>query len=145
MSMSEPSYATPEDAEKAFYEAFQQADLDAMMDVWADEDAVVCIHPMGPRLDGREAVARSWQDIFSGGGSMRFELSQVAATEDDLLAVRCLCENISHGPRFAQRSLVLATNIYKMTDRGWRMILHHASPGATADQDASVREDQTLH
>jgi hypothetical protein len=69
----------------------------------------------------------------------------VAATEDDLLAVRCVCENISHGPRFAQHSLVLATNIYKMTDRGWRMILHHASPGATADQDASVREDQTLH
>jgi hypothetical protein len=32
-------YSSPQDAEAAFYDALQRADLDAMMEVWsADED-----------------------------------------------------------------------------------------------------------
>ena len=127
--MSEAYYATSRDAERAFYDAFQRADAGEMMKVWADEDAIICIHPMGPRLDGREAVAQSWQQIFAGSAPMCFELTEVSCVLDGDLAVHCVYENIDHGPQLGQRSLVLATNIYKSTSQGWRMLVHHASPG----------------
>ena len=34
-------YQTPQEAEAAFYDAFQRADLDAMKKVWADDDDVL--------------------------------------------------------------------------------------------------------
>ena len=129
--MSEPYFETSRDAERAFYAAFQRASLEEMMQVWADDDGIMCIHPMGPRLDGRAAVTRGWEQIFAGGASMRFELSEVSCSQSGNLAVHCVYENIGHGPGFGERSLVLATNVYKSTDRGWRMLLHHGSPGGT--------------
>lgn len=130
--MSEPNYETSRDAERAFYAAFQHANLEEMKQVWADEESVMCIHPMGPRLDGRAAVIRSWEQIFAGGGPLRFELAEVSCTLGSRLAVHCVHENIDHGPGFGQRSLVLATNVYTSTGRGWRMLVHHASPGGAA-------------
>ena len=62
-------FPTPEDAEAAFYDAFERADLAAMMAVWAEADDVVCVHPSGPRLVGFEAVREGWAQIFSGAAS----------------------------------------------------------------------------
>jgi len=57
-------FATPQDAEAAFYEAFMKHDLDAMMSVWADDDEVYCVHPRGPRVTGVAQVRESWRQIF---------------------------------------------------------------------------------
>lgn len=142
--MSDTCHATSSEAEKAFYSAFERADVDEMMRVWADEDTVFCIHPMGPRLEGREAVAQSWRQIFAAGTNIRFELTEVSCTLDGNLAVHCVYENIRHGPRLDQRSRVLATNIYASTDRGWRMIAHHASPGVS-ESAVAQEPHSTLH
>lgn len=142
--MSDPRYTTSKDAERAFYDAFQNADVDEMMKVWADEDSIICIHPMGPRLDGRAAVAQSWQQIFAGGTPMRFELGEVSCLLNGNLAVHCVYENINHGPRLGERSVVLATNIYQSTEQGWRMLMHHASP-TMALPDAPQEPRSTLH
>lgn len=123
-----PEFATPEAAEAAFYDAFERADLDAMMRVWARDDSIVCIHPMGPRLLGRRAVENSWRDILGGGPSMRFHITGLHATRHALVAVHCVHENISHGAQFSQHAIMIATNLYQLTDQGWRMVLHHASP-----------------
>ena len=64
-------FPTPDDAETAFYDAFERADLAAMMAVWAESDDIVCIHPQGPRLAGFEAVRESWAQIFAGGAQLR--------------------------------------------------------------------------
>ena len=40
-------FATPEEAEHAFYEALEQGDTVRLMQVWADDEEVVCIHPGG--------------------------------------------------------------------------------------------------
>jgi ketosteroid isomerase-like protein len=143
-TMSEPYYATSRDAERAFYDAFQGADLDNMMNVWSAQASIICIHPMGPRLEGREAVAQSWRQIFSGGASIRFELSEVSCTQDGNLAVHCVYENIDHGSQLTQRSLVLATNVYQSSERGWHMVVHHASPGIST-QTADNEPHSTVH
>ena len=38
-------FNTPEEAEVAFYKAIEQADVIAMMSVWADDEEVICVHP----------------------------------------------------------------------------------------------------
>lgn len=142
--MSEPYHATSKDAERAFYDAFEGAEVDDMMKIWSPEDSIICIHPMGPRLEGREAVAQSWRQIFSGEVPMRFELTEVSCILDGSLAVHCVYENIDHGPQLSQRSLVLSTNVYRSTERGWHMLVHHASP-AISMQTAEKQPHSTVH
>lgn len=138
-----PSYTTPEEAETAFYRAFEQMDLQAMMGVWAADDSIVCIHPMGAALRGRKEVEASWRTIFRGSTAMRFELSDVQHTTEGQVAIRSLHENIRYGPQLTRQAQVIATNVYKLTGNGWRMMVHHASPGA--DEDAGESPADTLH
>lgn len=140
-----PVYQTPQQAEVAFYEAFERADLEAMMAVWADDDDLLCIHPMGPRLRGREAIKESWQSIFSGGSEMRFRISDPQYTQDASVSVHCVFENISFGEGLGQHSLVIATNIYRLTDSGWRLCAHHASPGRASAVVTAASSSDVVH
>ena len=123
-------FATPDEAETAFYTAFANTDLDAMMAVWLDSDTISCVHPVGPRINGREAVRGSWAGIFRNSGSLKFRLAEVQRTQDGLLAVHVLHEHITLPGETGERPPAVATNVYQLTEQGWRMILHHASPVA---------------
>ena len=123
-------FATPDEAETAFYTAFANTDLDAMMAVWLDSDAVACVHPLGSRISGRGAVKAGWADIFRNSGSLKFRLAEVSRTQDGVLAIHVLHEHISVPGESGERPPAVATNIYQLTQDGWRMILHHASPVA---------------
>ena len=115
-------------AETAFYDAFQSADLEAMMRVWHLDEAV-CIHPFGRRIEGHDAVRRSWGEIFSQPTALRFSLSHTRRLERDGLAVHLLFENITvNQDNSLSRSTVLATNAYRLVGDSWKMVLHHASP-----------------
>ena len=49
-------FASAEECERSFYEAMDAADIEAMAELWLDDDDVCCIHPNGPRLVGYAAV-----------------------------------------------------------------------------------------
>src|ERR1700690_530156 len=68
-------FSTPQDAEAAFYEALQRADLDAMMEVWSDDEEVSCIHPGAARITGYEQVRENWAQIFKSGQRLQVHLS----------------------------------------------------------------------
>jgi ketosteroid isomerase-like protein len=121
-------FATPEDAEAAFYEALERADLEAMMHVWAEDEDIVCVHPGGPRLVGFDEVRDSWRDIFAGGPSMRFQLTGQQYLRGVRIAVHSLYENIVVTGQSRPVNPIVATNVYIQTERGWRMLVHHASP-----------------
>ncbi|MBT9612455.1 MAG: nuclear transport factor 2 family protein [Burkholderiales bacterium] len=125
--MTPPLFANAEQAEMAFYRAFEANDLDAMMAVWDDTDDIVCIHPMGPALNGRQAVIDSWREILSGGVAMRFSLEKVQTYTADNLSIHMLNEHIdvASGNRVAPMA---ATNIFRLSPQGWHMVSHHASP-----------------
>ncbi len=126
---SRPSlFPTPDEAETAFYDAFERGDLAAMMAVWAEADDVVCVHPQGPRLDGLEAVRRSWTQIFAGATPVRVKTADVRRFEGPDVAVHCLVEVIAPAGGQGPTGSVYATNVYELTDAGWRMVAHHASP-----------------
>lgn len=134
-----PPFATAEAAEDAFYRAFMQRDLDAMMAVWAVEDDISCVHPQGARLAGVAAVRASWQAIFSHNAQFEFTIAALESFHDATLAVHVVHEHISVGGNVPTQSPVTATNVYRLRDGGWRMVVHHASPGPTA------RAASTLH
>ncbi|WP_345977679.1 AmmeMemoRadiSam system protein A [Sulfurimonas sp. HSL3-7] len=125
-------FSTPQDAEIGFYNALERGDLDAMLAVWADDEAVVCIHPVGERLQGRDAVAQSWREMFAGEPAMQFELEDVHFVKDDQLSIHTLRERIIINGEPAV--IAIATNVYQLTDGGWRLLMHHASPDPAAWQ-----------
>jgi ketosteroid isomerase-like protein len=132
--------ASPEDTEAQLYEALQQADIDRLMAVWADDDEIACIHPGGPRVIGAAAIRASFEAIFANGG-IPVVPEQVHRLQALGSAVHHLAERISiqtsEGPRTAW---VLATNVYLKTAQGWRLVLHHASPGSVDQPPAAVGE-----
>jgi ketosteroid isomerase-like protein len=125
--MSQARFYTPREAEAAFYAAFVKRDLEAMMAVWAEDDTVSCVHPMGPAHAGRTAVRRSWQGVFRTSPPMKFMIEERKTLQEGSLAVHVVLEHIRVGPAPAGPPLV-ATNVYRLTPDGWRMVLHHASP-----------------
>lgn len=116
------------EAEAAFYRAFEDADLEAMMAVWGNGPGIVCIHPAGPRLVGRARVRESWRRIFAGGPSMQFSIGERRVTETADLAVHVAQEIITVVGEAAPRRPIIATNAYQRSPGGWVMVLHHASP-----------------
>ncbi len=142
--MQPADLATPEDAERAFYQAFAEADLEAMMRVWAEDEEVACIHPLREAARGRRAIEESWREIFLAGAPMRFEVASTCRYRDGELAVHCVEESIHHGPRLRQVARILSTNVYRRTAAGWRLVVHHASPTEAAASDEEGRS-ATLH
>jgi ketosteroid isomerase-like protein len=138
-------YVTPDEAEQAFYTAFADTDLTAMMAVWLDSETVICVHPVGPRISGAKAVKAGWAEIFRNSGSLKFRLGEVSRTQDGLLAIHVLHEYISVPGETGERPPAVATNIYQLTAQGWRMILHHASPVATPVRVPTAPASAKLH
>jgi ketosteroid isomerase-like protein len=146
--MKKALYPTPQDAEAAFYDAFTKSDLDAMMAVWADDDDIYCIHPQGPRVAGVERVRESWREIFASGQTLRFQLRDQQYVRGMMLAVHSVYEHITIAGESRSRAPMIATNIYLRTERGWRMVAHHASPAPAAAPTADPerrQEPKTLH
>jgi uncharacterized protein (TIGR02246 family) len=121
------TYATPQQAEFAFYQAFEQGDAAAMRAVWEDSDEVVCVHPMGAALRGAQSVFEAWREILSGEVRMRFTIEEIHVTHVGPIAIHIVKEHIAV-PGDKPVAPMMATNIYRESEDGWRMILHHASP-----------------
>jgi ketosteroid isomerase-like protein len=120
-------FPTAQDAENAFYEAFQRGDLDGMMAVWAEDEDIICVHPGGPRLCGQDQVRASWAQIFAGDARARVEVTEQVAVTGMMIAVHSVHERfvVDGSPSPVP---ILATNVYLRAAAGWRMIVHHASP-----------------
>lgn len=135
----------PSDVEAAFYEALCTADIDKLMDCWADEDDVICVHPGGERLIGVGAIRAAFEALFSNG-SVRAEPQRLHAVESLVAAVHSVVERIEVlTPQGPQQAFVVATNVYHKTPQGWRMVAHHASPGSLSDLPEAHSVTHVLH
>jgi uncharacterized protein (TIGR02246 family) len=125
-------FPTAQDAEAAFYEALERADLELMMAVWSEDEDIVCVHPGGTRLAGQDQVRASWRQILSGGTRARVHVSQQVTIAGPMVAVHSVQENFSVPGETRPMPTVVATNVYLRTAAGWRMIVHHGSPAPSA-------------
>lgn len=139
--MSSKKFESPMKAEAFFYRALEQRDLDEIMLAWAEDDEIVCIHPMGPALEGIEPVRESWGVICDSDQELSFEIESIRYSESSELAVHILRENIAMAGDPPKLASMLVTNIYRQTENGWRMVLHHASPASSPE---SAHEDPVV-
>ena len=138
--------ASPEDTEAQFYEALQSADLERLMEVWADEEEISCVHPGGPRVVGMGAIRAAFETVFAQGAiSVHPERVRRLHTGDT--AIHQVLERVQVTTEQGQphSAWVIATNVYLKTAMGWRMVVHHASPGTAHDIQEVVEEATTLH
>lgn len=140
-------FPTPEDAESAFYDAFERANIALMMTVWAETDDIVCIHPRGPRLTGFDAVRNSWVQVFSGGSTLKVRTTEARKFAGQALAVHSVIELVAPPGSESSPTPVFATNIYELTEGGWRMVVHHATPApeAPTQEEPAPSASHTLH
>ncbi len=123
-------FPTARDAQNAFYEALERADLEAMMTVWSEDEDIVCVHPAGQRLAGQAEVREVWRQMFASGPTMRMRITQQVVIAGVMLEVHSVHENITIAGEQRPRPPMVATNVYLRTAAGWRMIAHHASPAS---------------
>jgi ketosteroid isomerase-like protein len=137
--------ASPEDAEAQFYEALRDGDLDRVMAVWADDDEVVCVHPGGARVVGPQAVRAAFEAIF-GNGTLVVHPEHVKRVQAMGSAVHSVLERIDVVTADGLRTgWIVATNVYVKTTQGWRMVVHHASPGSLDEDHERGEPPSILH
>jgi ketosteroid isomerase-like protein len=137
--------ASADDTETTFYEALQQGDLDRLMSVWSDDEEIACVHPGGPRLVGESSIRAAFEAIFANG-PVQVSLQQVRRLESGHCEVHHVLEKVQAlTPEGLQTAFVLATNVYLRTALGWRMVLHHASPGQPHESQELAEPAATLH
>jgi ketosteroid isomerase-like protein len=135
-------FATPQDVETAFFEAIERADLEAMMQVWAEDEEIVCVHPGGGRLAGYAMVREAWQRIFSSSPPLRVQVTTLSFVVNPFTAVHSLIEYVGIKDDPSQQAPVVATNVYARGPTGWRLVVHHASP---APPDSITEAPKVLH
>lgn len=123
-----PIFTSPQEVEAAFYQALERGDLEAMMNVWSEDEEIVCVHPGGPRLNGYALVREGWRHIFEGGTRLKVQLLALSTVHAPFTAVHSVIEQISVIGQKHLAAPVVATNVYIRGALGWRMIVHHSSP-----------------
>ena len=116
-------------ANAAFYAAFAAGDVAGMERLWADDDAISCIHPGWPAIVGRATVIGSWRDILQNPNRPQIVCAEPQAIiEGD--SARVLCIEIVDGTALA------ATNQFRRIGNAWRLVHHQASPIAQIVEQA---------
>lgn len=134
-------FASPEDAESAFYEALQRGDVEGVMSIWSEDEDTVCIHPTGVQLLGIGLIRDSWRSIFNNA-KLRVESARVAQWQGMLLAIHHLVETVYIGDDSAPHGPLFVTHVYSRGAHGWRLINRHASAAGEAHAPES-HEDET--
>ncbi|MEO8248760.1 MAG: nuclear transport factor 2 family protein [Burkholderiales bacterium] len=136
---------TADEVEAAFYEALAKGDLERLVACWADEDDIVCIHPGGGRLVGIGAIRASFEALFANSAINATPLS-VRKVESLASSMHNVIERIElKTPEGLRHGYVIATNVYLKTAQGWRMAVHHASPGTIDEARLAEAPAQMLH
>jgi ketosteroid isomerase-like protein len=122
-----PTYATPQAAEDAYYDAIDDQDIDALMAVWEESDEVLCLLPMMPAQRGKSAIRNVWSNLLQPDASLDIEVIHLSWIETPEIAIHLLEERVKV-PQQTQAQPVYASNIYRKSAQGWYLLMHQNSP-----------------
>lgn len=120
---------TVEQANQAFYRAFEKKDLDAMEAVCSKSIDSLCIHPGRDAIKGWSNIRQSWQQIFKATRYLEIDLDILSIELSGDLAYVVLIEKVmqvSGRQRLEAKSM--ATNIFERMGGQWFLVHHHGSP-----------------
>ena len=130
-------------ANEAFYRALESREMDVLDALWLHEGWVRCVHPARDAIVGWPAVRRSFHEIFAHTRWLHVTPTSVDVMVFGEIGVIACVENITiESEDEMGMTVAQATNIFRRTDGGWRMMHHHASPApmhVTQAFDGSVQ------
>jgi ketosteroid isomerase-like protein len=111
---------------KAFYDAFEARDMDAMSDVWEHSDRSLCTHPGWATLRGWSKVSASFFALFQNRSPIQFIITNEKVVLQGDVGWVSVDENIL-GEQSG--STVAALNLFTRDpgDGQWRLVCHHGS------------------
>jgi hypothetical protein len=111
-------------ANLAFYQSFEDNDLDVMYSLWEHTERATCVHPGWPMLRGWPQIAASWFTLLTNGGQTQFIVTnEVIEIVGDVAWVTC-DENVLTD---ASGATVAALNMFVLSDSQWRIATHIGS------------------
>lgn len=123
-------------ANRRFYTALENLDLDGMESVWLPENWVACVHPGWEMLTGWEYIRESWARIFENTRRMKLGISHVTVrVEAGTAWVNCIEQVTSSFETGFSTGRVQATNIFVKRNGEWYLVQHHASPIPSAEEE----------
>jgi ketosteroid isomerase-like protein len=132
-----------EEANLAFYEAFEARDITRMERVWSRSQHARCIHPGWEPVVGWPDIRQSWVDIFQTMKSIDFTLEDVHVEVSESTAWVNLVAHaeLETEDDEAFETSVVATSIFERSEGQWYVVLHHASHFADDEAFESEEED----
>ena len=134
-----------EEANLAFYEAFNQCDVHRMEKLWAQSPYVRCIHPGWEPVVGWPSVRQSWADVFESMLSIDFNLEDVHV---EVVGQSARVNLVAHASvttidNDIFQTSVVATTILDKIENEWLIVLHHSSHLLEDDTDLEQLEGFT--
>ena len=136
------NFASPDDVEHAFYDAIHKGDADLLMQLWAEDEETLCVHPTGVRLLGIAPIRDSWLGIFTTA-RLRIQAEQIAHWHSAILAIHHLTETLFVGDDPKPHGPLHVTHVYSRGAHGWRLVSRHAS--AADDSHQAMAEASVAH
>ncbi|MDR2637152.1 MAG: nuclear transport factor 2 family protein, partial [Zoogloeaceae bacterium] len=99
-----------------------------LLDVWAEEEEVMCLHPNGVQLDSLESIRESWRGILSNPARIHLRGRPIARWRGSLIAVHQIVENLDSSQDVS--GVFHVTHVYLRGPLGWRLACRHSSHGA---------------
>ena len=116
-------------ANKLFYQALGNRDLELMKTVWVNDERSGCVHPGWTVLRSYNAIIQSWENVFDPSDQVDINIYDITLKiKDNLAWLTCIQEMIYINREPVMFNISQSTNIFENTDTGWLMLFHHASP-----------------
>lgn len=138
--------ARVEEANLAFYQAFEAKDIDAMSRVWSQSPHARCVHPGWELVVGWPEIRQSWTEIFRTIDEIEFELSDAHVEVSSNTAWVNLIVRVQvttdDGEEF--HASVATTNLFERMDTDWLLMLHHSSNFGEEESEESEDDDYNV-
>jgi ketosteroid isomerase-like protein len=92
---------------------------------------------------GLPAIRANFEALFQRG-PLHVHVERVRRMSSGDCAIHHVLERVQR-PGEPQQAWLNATNVYLKTAFGWRLVLHHASPGSAGDVQELVADAGILH
>lgn len=120
-------FATAQDAEDAFYDSIEEKNLELMSSVWETSTDISCLLPMQTLARGSEVPAM-WERLLKEGPQLDIRVKHIHWVQTDTFALHLVEEWVRTEGAPQPPAPVYASNLYRLTDAGWKLLSHQNSP-----------------
>lgn len=122
------TFNTPADAEDAYYDAIDECDLEKMMSAWDNSPQAGCLLPMQAFQYGKKTIRELWKTLLDPARRVDITVNHLQWIEHGDIAIHLLEEMVSPVGTEERQPPIYATNVFRRSEDGWRLLLHVNSP-----------------